>query len=78
MPFNREEWEKAQKEKRTVKRTYARHQKLLRELRRGTTKFRSNPKLQLELRRVVALCTKLGIHINSALQDEIIRDVMES
>jgi hypothetical protein len=76
--FNAEEWAKARKERRTKENLRKRQNKLLQEYRKGSFKFRQNPKLQLELRRVAALCTKLGEPLKSVLHDEIIRDVMES
>jgi hypothetical protein len=76
--FSAEEWKQAQKEKRTKQRLSHRQRWLMQKLRRNLSKFRSDPKIQLELRRVAALCTKMDVHLNSALNDEIVRRVMES
>jgi len=72
------EREKTQKIRVTKRNLKTRQQKLLALIRRNKTKFRQNAKAQVELRRVVALCTKLGERLNGMLEEELVRKVMES
>ena len=76
--FNAEEWAKARKERRMTERLNKRQHKLKRQLSRNRSQFRADPAIQIELRRVANLCIKLGVHLNSALENEIVKRVMES
>lgn len=72
------EREKARREAKTKRRLRMRQQKLLISYRRGIERFRRDQKIQIELRRVAKLCTKLDVPLSSILQDEIVRIVMDS
>ena len=75
--FSAEEWNKVQKEKRTLHRLKKRQQKLVENLRRWPHGCRQNHKFQTELRRVAALCMKLDTPLLSLLELEIIQSVHE-
>jgi hypothetical protein len=83
--FTAEEWKKHVAERQAArelsakkKRLLARQRRLRLKLKNNTTRFRRDDKLQTELRRVAALCLKLEVPLDGALEHEIIRDVMES
>jgi len=74
----REEWKKAVRLRKTRLNLAVRQRTLLRKLRSGRSKFRADAELQTELRRVAALCLKLGEHLFGDLAREAILEVMES
>ncbi len=76
--MTREEWEKAVALRKTKRNLAARQRRLAFKLRLNMSKFRSNPVLQTELRRVAALCLKLGERLDPGLAREVVADVMAS
>jgi len=75
--YTTEEWKKLQKVQKT-KRNLAKRQVELVRLMRRLGKNGETPKFKTELRRVAALCTKLGVHLNSQLERRLVESVMES
>lgn len=83
--FSKEEWEKHVAERKKARDDVAKKKRLMRrqkrlrsQLYRHMDRFRRDEKLQTELRRVAALCIKLGVPLDPGLEREILRSVMES
>jgi hypothetical protein len=78
LTMTREEWEKTQKVHKTKRNLRHRQQKLVALLYRNKQRFRRNPKAQVELRRIAALCVRLEERFNIVLQEEFIGGIMDS
>lgn len=60
------------------RRLMGRQKRLRTKLKNNLQRFRGNADLQLELRRVAALCIKLSVPLDPGLEREILKTVMES
>jgi len=76
--MNQEEWKKHLKVLKTKRNLHTRQNRLIKLVHRGRDRFRQNKKAQLELRRVVSLCFRLGEKLHNELQEEFVEGVMES
>lgn len=76
--MTRSEWEEAARLRKTKRNLAGRQRRLLTRLRCARAKFRADAALQTELRRVAALCLRLGERLSPDLEREVLSRVMDS